>query len=88
MAEKIKVVVNQAEVKKLLRGEGRYKAVREDFERRIARVAAAAGPGHQTEVDVGPNRLRAACWTATDAAREAEATGLNLTRAIDAARGP
>lgn len=87
MAEKMVVKLNKDEVKKMLRGEGQYSGVRTDLEARMARIAAAAGPGHSMAIEVGPNRLRAAVWTDTDAAREAEATGLNLTRATDAGRG-
>lgn len=87
MADKINVKLNKDEVRKLLRGEGPYRGVRADLEARMARIAAAAGPGHQAAIDVTPNRLRAGIWTDTDAAREAEATNLNLTRAMDAGRG-
>lgn len=87
MTDPIKIKLNEKEVKRLLRGEGPYRGVREDLERRMNRIAAAAGPGHSAGIDVGPNRLRAGIWTDTDAARQAEATGLNLTRAIDAGRG-
>ena len=87
MAEKIPVKLNSSEVKKLLRGQGQYKGVREDLERRIQRMADAAGPGHSTSVEETENRLRASIWTSSDAAREREAKDLNLTRSIDAGRG-
>ena len=86
MADKIPVKLNKDEVKRLLRGEGKYRGVREDLERRMRRIAEAAGPGHAAGIDVGPNRLRAGIWTDTDAAREAEAKNLSLTRAIQAGR--
>lgn len=87
MPEKINIKLNPAEVKKLLKGQGPYKGVRTDLEARMNRIAAAAGPGHSAEIDETPNRLRAGIWTSTDEARKAEATNLNLTRAIDAGRG-
>lgn len=52
------------------------------------RVAAAAGPGMEVDVnDEGRTRVRVTVWTATAEARVAEATRRALTRAIDAARG-
>lgn len=87
MPDKLNVKLNKDEVRKLLRGEGPYQGVRPDLQRRMDRIAAAAGPGHKAELEVGQNRLRAAVWTDTDEARKAEATDLTLTRAIDAGRG-
>jgi hypothetical protein len=80
------VKLNKDEVRRLLRGEGPYSGVKSELQRRIERIREAAGPGHSTEVSVTQNRLRAAIWTTTDKAREAEAQDLNLTRAIDAGR--
>lgn len=87
MTEKINVKLNKNEVNKMLRGQGPYRGVREDLERRIQRMADAAGPGHSTSVEDTPNRLRASIWTSSDAAREAEQQDLNLTRSIDSGRG-
>jgi hypothetical protein len=57
-----------------------------DLERRAARIATAAGPGHEVEGSIGRNRARAAVITATAEARIAEAKRRTLTRAIDAGR--
>lgn len=50
------------------------------------RVAAAAGPGVESEVWVGKNRARVTVRTATPEAMEREATHRTLTAAINAAR--
>lgn len=84
---KPKIVLNEAEVQKLLKGEGRYSGVREDLRRRVNRIQAAGGAGMESDVDTGPNRARGAVWTNTVAAKKAEATDLALTRALDAGRG-
>lgn len=60
--------------------------VKADLERRAQRIAAAAGPGMETDSDVGRTRARASVRTTTNAARRAEATDRALTRAIDAGR--
>jgi hypothetical protein len=58
--------------------------VRADLERRAARVVAAAGPGHKSSVQQGHDRLRAAVWTDTPAAKKAEADNHSLIRALGA----
>lgn len=64
----------------------RSPAVLADLTRRARRIAAAAGPGMETDADLGVNRARAAVWTASAQAIRAEATNRALTRAIDAGR--
>lgn len=60
--------------------------VRADLDRRAQQIAAAAGPGHRVESEVGRNRARAAVITDTFEARFAEATSRNLSAAVDAGR--
>lgn len=78
----VRVVLNRKNVRELLRSE----AVRRDLERRAQNIAAAAGPGHIVDSQIGRNRARAAVITATFDAMRAEARDRNLTRAIDAGR--
>jgi len=61
--------------------------VKADLERRARLIAAAAGPGHRVEVEVGRNRARAAVITDTIPAMIAEGRDRNLSRALDAGRG-
>lgn len=82
MAGAIVVEINRQGVRDLLRSE----EVRADLERRAAAIAEAAGDGFEVETYRGANRCRAEVRTATEPARRAEATGHNLTRAIDAGR--
>lgn len=78
------VKLNKREVRKLLRGEGEYEGVRADLDRRAGAIAARAGDGFESETDAGPNRVRAAVWTATPEAVRSEAEDRALTRALDA----
>lgn len=78
--------LNRGEVRKMLRGEGRYSGVKTDLERRAKNVAKSAGPGMEADSDVGPNRARASVRTATLEARRREANSRTLTRAVDAGR--
>lgn len=78
----VKVKLNSKGVRELLRSQ----EVLADLEERADRVAAAAGPGHRVEAEIGPNRARAAVITDTPEAMVAEATNRTLTRAVDAAR--
>jgi hypothetical protein len=78
----VRVVLNRRNIRALLKSE----AVRADLERRAENIAAAAGPGHIVDSQIGRNRARAAVITATAEAMRAEATDRNLTRAIDAGR--
>lgn len=75
-------MLNRAAVRELLRSP----EVKANLEARAQRIAAAAGPGHETDSETGPNRARAAVFTATAEARHAEATTRNLSRALDAGR--
>ena len=56
------------------------------LEERGGRIADAAGDGHRVEVEVGPNRARAAVITDTFEAVVSESKDKTLSRAIDAAR--
>lgn len=58
----------------------------DELERRAENIAAAAGPDHRVESQIGPNRGRAAVITDSFEAILAEATSRTLTRAIDAGR--
>lgn len=78
----VRIKVNGRAVAELLRSP----EVAADLERRARAVAAAAGPGHEVTVEIGPNRARASVATATIEAIIAEARTRNLTRAADAAR--
>jgi hypothetical protein len=49
-------------------------------------IASAAGPGHEVEVDMGPNRARVEVRTDTFEAMRMEADHRRLTSAIDAGR--
>lgn len=79
----VTVKLNRAGIEELLRSSG----VAGDLEARAERIAAAAGEGFDHEVEIGPSRARAAVWTATRAARRAEASDRALTSAVDAGRG-
>lgn len=78
----VKIVLNRRGIRDLLRS----REVRKDLERRGKAIAAAAGPGHRVESEVGPNRVRVAVITDTLDAMRSEATDRTLTRALDAAR--
>jgi hypothetical protein len=82
MAAEIKVEINSAGVRDLLRSP----EVMADLERRAQAIAAAAGDGFEVEMYKGRNRYRATVRTATEPARRAEATDRVLTRAIDSGR--
>lgn len=82
MAGTVRVVLNSAGVRALLRSE----AVRADLERRAKAIAEAAGEGFVAESRITGLRARASVRTDTADARAAEATDRALTRAIDAGR--
>jgi hypothetical protein len=86
MASKVRIELNHATVRRLLRGEGEFVGVLHDLEERARRVAELAGPGMEPSVYVGPARARSGVITATADAIVAEARDRALTRAIDAAR--
>lgn len=79
---KMKIVLNRRGLRQLLQSS----EVRSDIERRAQNIANAAGPGHEIDSEIGPNRARASVRTDTVDAMIAEATGRTLTRAIDAGR--
>lgn len=78
----VKVKLNRKTVRDLLRSH----EIKQDLEERGRRIAAAAGPGHRVDSEVGPNRVRVAVITDTAEARHDEATRRTLTRALDAGR--
>lgn len=78
----VRIVVNRKGIRELLRST----EVQRDLRRRAESIAAAAGPGHAVETEVGANRARAAVVTETIDAMVAEATSRNLTRSLDAGR--
>lgn len=78
----VKVKLNSRAVEALLKSS----QVQKDLRSRASRVAAAAGPGMESDVSVGTKRARGYIWTATPEARVSEATDRRLTSALDAAR--
>lgn len=80
----IRVQMNSDGARTILRSE----AVRKELERRVRRMAEAAGgePDFEVESQIGDERARASVRTATRDGREAEAEHRALTRAIDAGR--
>lgn len=62
------------------------KAVQDDLAARAERISQAAGEGFETDVTTNRDRAVAFVNTATFDAREAEAEGRVLTRAINAGR--
>lgn len=80
MADRIEL--NHAAIADLLKSD----EVLADLERRAVSIAAAAGPGHRVDSEVGKNRARAAVITDSFEARYLEATQRNLTSSIDAGR--
>lgn len=78
----VRVKINRKAVRALLRDP----KVAADLERRARAIAAAAGPGHVVESEIGRTRARAAVITETPEAALAEATQRRLTRSIDAGR--
>jgi hypothetical protein len=78
-----RIVLNRKGVAELLR----HPAIVADLDERAKKIAAAAGPGMESEAQAGRKRALALVWTGTREAREAEARNRSLTRAIDAGRG-
>lgn len=78
----VRIVLNRKGIRDLLRSD----EVRRDLERRADAIAAAAGPGHVVDSEIGPNRARASVRTDTIDAMIDEATSRNLTRSLDAGR--
>lgn len=78
----VKVKLNPAGIKDILKsGE-----VLKDLATRAVAIADAAGPGFETDLDVGSTRARASVRTTDEESRKAEAQDRALTRAIDAGR--
>ena len=69
-------------IRELLRSPG----VLADVAGRARAVAAAAGEGYASDSAIGPNRARAAAFTASREAAIKEATDRTLLRALGAAR--
>lgn len=84
MAGTVRIEMNPAGIGALLKSE----EVAANMLARATAVAEAAGGGEDfvPSVYLGRSRARASVITATQAGREAEATNLVLTRAIDAGR--
>jgi hypothetical protein len=80
VADSVKIVSRG--MRELLRSD----EVRRDLEKRAKRIAAAAGPGHESSSTIGRTRALAMVWTDTPEAMHAEAINRALTRAVDAAR--
>lgn len=87
MGKAVRIELNKAEVRRILRGEGEYSGVRDEIERRTEAIAAAAGEGMEPSVQVGAKRLHGSVITATAEAMVAEARDRTLTRALEAGRG-
>jgi hypothetical protein len=77
-----RVVVHSRAVGQLLKSPAVAALLREMGES----IASAAGPGHEVQVDQGPNRARVEVSTATFEAMRAEAHNRTLTSSIDAGR--
>lgn len=75
---------NSKGIRQILRGQPMVRALTDSAER----MAAAAGPGHRVESEVGKERARAAVITDTSDAVRSEIRDHTLTRAIDAGRLP
>lgn len=82
MARGIKVTLNHANIRKLLRSA----EVQRDLTARGERIAAKAGPGHEVQTTIGRNRARVTVRTVTDEAKLAQEKNGNLTKAIEAGR--
>lgn len=63
------------------------KAMQDNIQARVDRIAAAAGDGFEASVVVGRNRVHGSVITATNKARRAEQKRRALSRAVDAGRG-
>jgi hypothetical protein len=78
----VRIKLNSRGVREILRS----REVLSDLERRARNIADAAGPGHEVDSEIGPNRARASVRTDSIDAMLAEATDRTLTRAFDAGR--
>jgi hypothetical protein len=77
-----RIDVHRGAIRDLLRSNEAEALVRAS----AARIATAAGPGHESDSSVGRNRARATVWTDTIEAIVAEAYDHKLTRSLDAGR--
>lgn len=80
----VRVVVHRRELDRLRKGDGPYRGVVTDIDRRTRAVYNAAGPGHDTETFVGHDRYRGHVYAQTVEAKLAESRDRSLTRALDA----
>lgn len=79
----IRIEINSAGIRSILQSP----EVEAFLRAKAERIAAAAGDGMEVSSGIGATRARASVTTATNDAREAEATDRALTSAIDAGRG-
>ncbi len=79
---KVKVVLNSKGVVELLKSD----EVQKLLTSMATDIKNTAGPGHESETEVGRNRARAMVWTETFQAVRSESINHTLTRAIDAGR--
>jgi hypothetical protein len=82
MPARVRVVVHSRAVAQLLKSSATQALLSDMGES----IASAAGPGHEVQVDQGPNRARVEVRTATFEAMRAEAQHRTLTNAVDAGR--
>lgn len=82
MVTAVRIELDSQGIEQLLRSQ----EVGQDLQRRADAVAAAAGEGVRARVYQGRDRVRAQVWTATAAAKKAEAEDRTLLKALDAAR--
>ena len=83
MARGIRLEMNYEEMIRIMKSA----PVMNELLRRAHRVQAAAGRGHMVTSRAGTTRARVSVITASEGARQREATDRTLTRALDAARG-
>lgn len=83
MPKKVKIVINQAGVRALLRSP----EVANDLLRRANRIANSAGDGFVVDGQIGPKRARASVRTTDYKSMKAEAKDRALTRALDSGGG-
>lgn len=78
----VDIKINRRAVRELMRSP----EMEQDLARRARAIAAAAGDGHEIDLWIGRNRVRATVRAETFPARAREARDKSLTRAIDAGR--
>ena len=82
MAERIRIKLNSAGVRALLKSG----AMQAELRSRAQRIAGAAGEGHEVHVGTTGTRARAEVVTKTFEAMRNEAVHRNLTRAMGSGR--